>query len=123
MTISTAPNLQLTEREVDVLRLIALGHTNAEIAGRLHRSLRTVETHRALVQAKLRVSSRAQLVRYALEHGFVEIPAPPRTAQMTARVSYVTRWALPGPRRAVSHTAAVLALGRHRRRDDCGPPR
>ena len=80
MTMSTAPNLQLTEREVDVLRLIALGHTNAEIAGRLHRSLRTVETHRALVQAKLRVSSRAQLVRYALEQGFVEIPAPPRTA-------------------------------------------
>jgi len=80
MTMSTAPNLQLTEREVDVLRLIALGHTNAEIARRLHRSLRTVETHRAVVQAKLRVSSRALLVRYALEQGFVEIPAPPRTA-------------------------------------------
>jgi two-component system response regulator NreC len=79
--MSPAPNLHLTEREVDVLRLIALGHTNAEIAGRLHRSLRTVETHRALVRAKLCVSSRAQLVRYALEQGFVEIPAPPRTAR------------------------------------------
>jgi two-component system, NarL family, response regulator NreC len=79
--MSAAPNLQLTEREIDVVRLIALGHTNAEIAARLHRSLRTVETHRALVQAKLRVSSRAQLVRYALEQGLVEIPASPRTAQ------------------------------------------
>jgi two-component system response regulator NreC len=79
--MSAAPNLHLTEREIDVVRLIALGHTNAEIAARLHRSLRTVETHRALVQAKLRVSSRAQLVRYALEQGLVEIPASPRTAQ------------------------------------------
>jgi two-component system, NarL family, response regulator NreC len=79
--MSAAPNLQLTEREIDVVRLIALGHTNAEIAARLHRSLRTVETHRALVQAKLRVSSRAQLVRYALEQGLVEIPASPRTAR------------------------------------------
>ena len=79
--MSAAPNLHLTEREIDVVRLIALGHTNAEIAARLNRSLRTVETHRALVQAKLRVSSRAQLVRYALEQGLVEIPASPRTAQ------------------------------------------
>jgi two-component system response regulator NreC len=79
--MSAAPNLHLTEREIDVVRLIALGHTNAEIAARLHRSLRTVETHRALVQAKLRVSSRAQLVRYALEQGLVEIPASPRTAR------------------------------------------
>jgi two-component system response regulator NreC len=82
--MSPAPHINLTEREIDVLRLIALGHTNGEIAGRLHRSLRTVETHRALVQAKLRVSSRSQLVRYALEQGFVEIPervASPWTAQ------------------------------------------
>jgi two-component system response regulator NreC len=70
--MSAAPNPHLTEREIDVVRLIALGHTNAEIAARLHRSLRTVETHRALAQAKLRVSSRAQLVRYALDQGFVD---------------------------------------------------
>jgi two-component system response regulator NreC len=63
---------ELSERERDVLRLIALGHTNAEIAERLYISIRTVESHRAHIQQKLRVSSRAELVRYALEHGFVE---------------------------------------------------
>jgi len=62
----------LSERERDVLRLIALGHTNAEIAERLYISIRTVESHRAHIQQKLRVSSRSQLVRYALEHGLVE---------------------------------------------------
>jgi len=55
-----------------VLRLIALGHTNAEIAERLYISIRTVESHRAHIQQKLQVSSRAELVRYALEHGLVE---------------------------------------------------
>jgi two-component system, NarL family, response regulator NreC len=63
---------ELSERERDVLRLIALGHTNAEIAERLYISIRTVESHRAHIQQKLRVSSRAELVRYALERGFVE---------------------------------------------------
>jgi len=62
----------LSERERDVLRLIALGHTNAEIAERLYISIRTVESHRAHIQQKLRVSSRSQLVRYALENGLVE---------------------------------------------------
>jgi two-component system response regulator NreC len=61
----------LTEREVDVLRLIALGHTNAEIAEKLYLSVRTVETHRAHIQHKLRLTSRAQLVRYALERGLM----------------------------------------------------
>jgi two-component system response regulator NreC len=63
---------ELSERERDVLRLIALGHTNAEIAERLYISIRTVESHRAHIQQKLRVSSRAELVRYALSHGLVE---------------------------------------------------
>jgi len=63
---------ELSERERDVLRLIALGHTNAEIAERLYISIRTVESHRAHIQQKLRVTSRSQLVRYALEHGLVE---------------------------------------------------
>ena len=63
---------ELSERERDVLRLIALGHTNAEIAERLYISIRTVESHRAHIQQKLRVSSRAELVRYALGHGLVE---------------------------------------------------
>lgn len=61
----------LTEREVEVLRLIALGHTNAEIATQLFLSIRTVETHRAHIQQKLRLGSRADLVRYALEHDLV----------------------------------------------------
>jgi two-component system, NarL family, response regulator NreC len=66
----------LSEREVEVLRLIALGHTNAEIAERLYLSVRTVETHRAHIQQKLRLSTRAELVGYALERGLVERNAP-----------------------------------------------
>jgi two-component system response regulator NreC len=63
---------ELSERERDVLRLIALGHTNAEVAEQLYISIRTVESHRAHIQQKLRLTSRAELVRYALEHGMVE---------------------------------------------------
>ncbi len=62
----------LTERELGVLRLIALGHTNAEIGRQLHIGTRTVETHRAHIQQKVRRSSRVELVRYALEHGLLE---------------------------------------------------
>lgn len=62
----------LSERETDVLRLIALGHTNAEIAERLYISVRTVETHRAHIQQKLGVSSRAELVRCALSRGLIK---------------------------------------------------
>jgi two-component system, NarL family, response regulator NreC len=67
------PPDHLSEREVEVLRMIALGHTNAEIAEQLYLSIRTVESHRAHIQQKLRRSSRADLVRYALEHGLVEL--------------------------------------------------
>ena len=67
------PPDDLSEREVEVLRLIALGHTNSEIASRLYLSVRTVESHRAHIQQKTRRSSRAELVRYALEHGLVEL--------------------------------------------------
>jgi len=63
---------ELSERERDVLRLIALGHTNAEVAEQLYISIRTVESHRAHIQQKLRLTSRAELVRYALERGMVE---------------------------------------------------
>lgn len=63
----------LTEREIEVLRLIALGHTNAEIGDRLFLSVRTVETHRSHIQRKLDRTTRADLVRYAIEHGFVEL--------------------------------------------------
>ena len=67
----TGPPDDLTEREVGVLRLIALGYTNAEIAQELFLSVRTVESHRAHIQQKLGVSTRAELVRYALDHGLV----------------------------------------------------
>jgi two-component system response regulator NreC len=67
----TGPPDDLTEREVGVLRLIALGHTNAEIAQELFLSVRTVESHRAHIQQKLGRSTRAELVRYALDHGLV----------------------------------------------------
>ena len=63
---------ELTEREVDVLRLIALGHTNNEIAAQLFLSVRTVETHRAHIQQKLGLSTRAELVRYALDNDLIE---------------------------------------------------
>jgi two-component system response regulator NreC len=63
---------ELSDRERDVLRLIALGHTNAEVAERLFISIRTVESHRSHIQQKLRLSTRAELVRYALEQGLVE---------------------------------------------------
>lgn len=62
----------LSERELEVLRMIALGHTNAEIAATLFLSVRTVETHRAHVQQKLSVSTRAELVRYAIDHGLLD---------------------------------------------------
>jgi two-component system response regulator NreC len=66
-----APPDDLSLRDVDVLRLIALGHTNAEIASQLYLSVRTVETHRSHIQQKLRLSTRAELVGYALERGLI----------------------------------------------------
>jgi two-component system response regulator NreC len=65
------PPDDLSEREADVLRLIALGHTNVEIAAQLYLSVRTVETHRSHIQQKLRLASRAELVGYALERGLI----------------------------------------------------
>jgi two-component system response regulator NreC len=62
----------LSDREREVLRLLALGHTNQEIAKMLYLSVRTVETHRAHIMQKLRVSSRAELVRYAIEQGLLD---------------------------------------------------
>lgn len=62
------PPDDLSAREVEVLRLIALGHTNAEIASQLYLSVRTVESHRAHIQQKTQRGSRAELVAYAREH-------------------------------------------------------
>ena len=62
----------LSEREREVLRLLALGHTNQEIAKMLYISVRTAETHRAHIMQKLRLTTRAELVRYALDQGLLE---------------------------------------------------
>jgi two-component system response regulator NreC len=63
----------LSERELEVLRLIALGHTNNEIADQLYLSVRTVESHRAHIQQKLGLTTRSELVRYALDRGLIEL--------------------------------------------------
>jgi DNA-binding NarL/FixJ family response regulator len=62
----------LSDREREVLRLLALGHTNQEIAKQLYISVRTAETHRAHIMQKLRLQTRADLVAYALERGLLE---------------------------------------------------
>ena len=62
----------LSDREREVLRLLALGHTNQEIAKMLYISVRTAETHRAHIMRKLRLTTRAELVRYALAQGLLE---------------------------------------------------
>jgi two-component system, NarL family, response regulator NreC len=66
-----APTGPLSARELDVLRLIALGHTNQEIAKQLFISTRTTEMHRASIMRKLQFATRAQLVNYALAHGLI----------------------------------------------------
>jgi two-component system response regulator NreC len=67
----------LSDREREVLRLLALGHTNQEIARQLYISVRTAETHRAHIMQKLRLSSRAELVRYAMSRGLLESQESP----------------------------------------------
>jgi two-component system, NarL family, response regulator NreC len=62
----------LSDREREVLRLLAIGHTNQEIARQLYISVRTAETHRAHIMQKLRLQTRADLVAYALERGILE---------------------------------------------------
>jgi two-component system response regulator NreC len=69
--LASSDDAMLSERELEVLRLVALGNTNGEIAKQLYISPRTVETHRASVQRKLGLNGRPELVRYALEHGVI----------------------------------------------------
>ena len=104
------PPDDLSEREVDVLRLIALGHTNAEIAEQLFLSVRTVETHRSHIQQKLRLSTRAELVGYALERGLVD-PRGGRVARSVRRVPEVPR----------EHRAVALARDPARTRPGTRP--
>jgi len=62
----------LSEREVEVLRMITLGYTNSEIAEQLYLSVRTVETHHAHIQQKLRLGSHTELMHYTLDHKLVQ---------------------------------------------------
>ena len=71
--VLSEPEDDLSERERAVLRLIALGYTNQEIAKQLFLSVRTVEAHRRHILDKLRLETRADLVRYALEHRLVQL--------------------------------------------------
>jgi two-component system response regulator NreC len=63
----------LTPKETDVLRLLALGHTNAEIATLSGSSIRTIETHRAHIHQRLDLHTRAELVRFALDAGLLHL--------------------------------------------------
>lgn len=67
----------LSPRERQVLRLVALGHTNQQVADMLFLSVKTAETYRSRLMAKLSLTSRAALVRYALERGLLNEPTPP----------------------------------------------
>lgn len=75
-----APPDDLNERELEILKLVALGHTNAEIGRLMHLSVRTIEARRAHVQQKLGRSTRPELVRYALERGLLDDVASPPPA-------------------------------------------
>jgi DNA-binding NarL/FixJ family response regulator len=68
---SQGPLEALSERERDVVRLLALGYTNQEIAARLFISVRTVDTHRAHIMIKLRLDTRADLVMFSLANGVI----------------------------------------------------
>jgi two-component system, NarL family, response regulator NreC len=68
---AAGPPDDLSAREIEVLRLIALGHTNGEIASKLSMSIRTVESHRGHIQQKTRRTRRAELVAYARDHGLL----------------------------------------------------
>ena len=70
------PGGELSDRELEVLRMMALGLTNTEIGQRLYVSVRTVETHRSHIHQKLNVRNRAELVRRAKEAGLLDVDEP-----------------------------------------------
>ena len=72
---------QLGRREREVLRLLAQGYSNQEVADQIRVSVKTVETHRTRLRAKLGLKGRAELYRFALESGLLEADAPPKGAQ------------------------------------------
>lgn len=65
-------NDKLSQREIEVLRLLALGHTNQEVADKLYLSVKTVETYKSRIKEKLGVQGRAELVRYAIQSGIMD---------------------------------------------------
>lgn len=75
-TIGADPLDDLDERELELLRLLALGHTNREIGEQLFLSLRAIEVNRAKLMAKLEVESRPELVRLAIANGVIEAESP-----------------------------------------------
>lgn len=72
--VATIPG-GLSDRELQVATMLALGHTNAQIGEKLYISVRTVETHRAHIQQKLDVKDRQGLVQFAIEHGLISTTA------------------------------------------------
>lgn len=84
-------SLGLTAREQDVLRMVALGYSNKEIAARVNISIKSIETYKARATEKLKLHSRAQIVHFAVTHGWMNIadPAdrmpPPRPPLAVAR--------------------------------------
>ena len=71
LTVGEMAAAELSERETDVIRMIAQGYSNKEIASQLNLSVKTVETYRSRTMEKLGLESRAALVRYALERGWL----------------------------------------------------
>ncbi len=71
ISVPTGSGLTLSERETEVIKAVARGHTNQEIAEKLALSVKTVETYRTRAMEKLGLSSRAALVRYAMEQGWL----------------------------------------------------
>jgi DNA-binding NarL/FixJ family response regulator len=67
-------DVDLSERETEVLQLIAQGHSNKEIAGRLDLSVKTVETYKARSMDKLGLTGRADIIRFALQKGWLQDP-------------------------------------------------
>jgi DNA-binding CsgD family transcriptional regulator len=73
MPRAKAPNRKLSAREEEVIRLLAWGATHKEIASALHLSVKTVETHKANAARKLRLRTRQEVVRYAVEQGWLAV--------------------------------------------------
>jgi DNA-binding NarL/FixJ family response regulator len=75
-TARKLPHEQLSDRELQVLQLIAGGSSVNDIAARLNLSPKTVSTHKARVLEKMNMSNQAELIRYAMAHGLADVPPP-----------------------------------------------